>query len=127
MSAVAQRLKAERNKKGLTQKQVSDFTGIHYKTLSGYENAVSEPDLDTLTTLAKLYAVSTDYLLGNDDVATQVAADSLKVQPASYCLEHILEMNNLTFNGALLTADDKERIKRTLELVLWNSNKTNPQ
>lgn len=39
-------------------------TGIHNKTLSGYENGFSKPDLSTLTTLLKLYRVSADRLLG---------------------------------------------------------------
>ncbi len=40
------------------------LTNVNHKTLSGYENGVSEPDLETLKILAILYNVSTDYLLG---------------------------------------------------------------
>jgi len=66
-SIVAQRLKAAREKKKLTQVDVYNRTGINNKTLSGYENDVSAPDLETLKMLADLYEVTTDYLLGVDE------------------------------------------------------------
>lgn len=61
------RLKEARINKGLTQLQVMKLTNVNHKTLSGYENGVSEPDLETLKILAILYNVSTDYLLGRTD------------------------------------------------------------
>lgn len=40
-----------------------ELTGIHRKSLSGYENNVAEPDLQTFSTLVKLYGVSADSIL----------------------------------------------------------------
>ena len=56
-------LRVAREKRGLTQTQVMQLTGINNKTLSGYENGVSEPDLQTLATLLRLYHASADRLL----------------------------------------------------------------
>ncbi len=56
-------LRLARERRGLTQTQVMHLTGINNKTLSGYENGVSEPDLQTLATLLKLYRASADKLL----------------------------------------------------------------
>lgn len=67
---VSERLRLARKAKSLTQVQVKNFTNIHNKTLSGYEKGVSEPDLDTLKTLANLYETSIDYLVGNTDDPT---------------------------------------------------------
>ena len=64
------RLKMAREAKNLTQVQVKSLTNIHNKTLSGYEQGVSEPDIDTLKTLANLYETSIDYLVGNTDEPT---------------------------------------------------------
>lgn len=58
------RLRKAREAKNLTQVQVRELTNIHNKTLSGYEKGVSEPDIDTLKTLAQLYETSVDYLVG---------------------------------------------------------------
>ena len=59
-------LRLARERRGLTQKQVMTMTGINNKTLSGYENGVSEPDLATLGVLLKLYGVPAGRFLGTD-------------------------------------------------------------
>ncbi|MEG3071716.1 MAG: helix-turn-helix transcriptional regulator [Candidatus Syntrophopropionicum ammoniitolerans] len=64
------RLRMARESKHLTQVQVRKLTNINNKTLSGYEKGVSEPDIDTLITLANLYETSIDYLVGNIDEPT---------------------------------------------------------
>lgn len=53
-------LKNARKNKGLTQKQVMEITNINCKSLSGYENNIAEPDLDTFSKLIELYDLSAD-------------------------------------------------------------------
>ena len=48
-------IKKGRNEAGLTQAQVAEMLGIKGNTLSGYENGVSEPDIDTYLKLCKIY------------------------------------------------------------------------
>jgi len=67
LKIVAERLRAARQAKKLSQMEVISLTSIHNKTLSGYENDVSDPSLETLTKLATLYSVKTDWLLGRTD------------------------------------------------------------
>lgn len=57
-------LKNTREDLDLTQLKVMELTGIHHKSLSGYENGVAEPDLQTLATLCRLYRLSMDTVLG---------------------------------------------------------------
>lgn len=66
MDILAIRLKKARIQAGLKQVDVSRKTGINNKTLSGYENEVSEPDAETLRKLAELYDVSVDWLLAKE-------------------------------------------------------------
>lgn len=70
MSTIAERLRKARERKNLRQTQVKAQTGINNKTLSGYENGVSEPDLDTLKRLAELYEVTVDWLTGMTESRT---------------------------------------------------------
>lgn len=67
MESLGKRLRSARERKKLKQTEVKVRTGINNKTLSGYENGVSEPDAETLRILANLYDVTTDYLLGSDN------------------------------------------------------------
>jgi len=66
VSNFAERLKECRENRNLKQTQVADILGTTRATISGYENKVSQPSLETLSKLAILYQVSTDYLLGID-------------------------------------------------------------
>lgn len=56
-------LKKARENKNYTQKYVMELTGINRKSLSGYENNVAEPDLNTFAILARLYNLSADEIL----------------------------------------------------------------
>lgn len=67
-NTLAQRLKELREEKRWSKTEVADQLRI--KTLSTYANweyGIRSPDYDTLIKIAKLYGVSTDYLLGLTD------------------------------------------------------------
>lgn len=119
-SVIGSRLKKARSNKDLTQIQVMEKTNINHKTLSGYENDVSEPDLVTLTVLAELYGVTTDYLLGRTDKNTHLNSLSPKEErDIAKDLEKILsnlESNEaLAFDGEPLDDSTKELMRISLE------------
>lgn len=58
------KLKVLRKKKGLTQVQVAERLGLSKAVISSYEVSSRSPSYDILIKLARLYGVSTDYLLG---------------------------------------------------------------
>lgn len=64
---MGERLKNLRIAKNLTQKQVSERLGIAISTLSGYELEEKHPSYFVLMKLARLYDVSTDYLIGMNE------------------------------------------------------------
>lgn len=137
MSGVGDRLRAARENKRLKQTQVKDRTGIHNKTLSGYENGVSEPDLETLRTLANLYEVSVDSLMAtgvdlknlnsinfstplSNDTYIQQLGRAGRVEENNYIdLSGLLERyNGITFNGELLTKEQIETLKKFISSVI---------
>jgi transcriptional regulator with XRE-family HTH domain len=94
MSTLGERLRLAREKKGLKQTQVKERTNINNKTLSGYENNVSEPDSNTLATLADLYEVSYRWLLtGKGDMSAKKELST-------------------TYNASLTAKDEKDIAKR---------------
>ena len=64
MEHIGEILRTAREDNFYTQKKVMELTGINRKTLSGYENSVAEPDLDTFARLLRLYQLSADEVLG---------------------------------------------------------------
>ena len=58
------RLKELRLENCLRQQELGEILFVNQRTVSYWENSVSEPDYDMLVKIAILFDVSTDYLLG---------------------------------------------------------------
>lgn len=58
------RLKEQRQKQNLSQKQVAERIQVSPSVISNYESGERTPSLESLIALAHLYHCSTDYLLG---------------------------------------------------------------
>lgn len=67
---IGTRLKELRLARKLRQEQVAQIIGVNRTAVSSYETGVRQPSFDTLVSLARLYRVSSDYLLGMTDVRT---------------------------------------------------------
>lgn len=68
---LAERLKACRKEKGLTQMQVAVYCDITEKAYQNYELMTREPKLEILIRIADLYGVSLDYLVGRENGSGQ--------------------------------------------------------
>lgn len=58
------RLKTLKIKKKLTQQQLADLLGLTKSVISAYENGLRYPAYDVLIKIARIFKVSTDFLLG---------------------------------------------------------------
>lgn len=68
-------LKRERKKRRLTQADIGEQLGVSQQAVAKWENNSTEPRAQDLVTLAAIYNVSVDYLLGREldpDVGTRV-------------------------------------------------------
>lgn len=66
-----ERLIKERERKGWTKTETAKRLGIAGSTYSSYEYGHRNPDNGMLVLIANLFGVSTDYLLGNDNVESK--------------------------------------------------------
>ncbi|MDV7719996.1 helix-turn-helix domain-containing protein [Pediococcus ethanolidurans] len=65
---ISDKLKQCRINKSLTQAQVAETLHVSRKTISGWENGRSYPDVNSFVKLSDLYGVSLDLLLRDDRV-----------------------------------------------------------
>ena len=63
---ISKKIRQLRSEQGWTQKQLSEKLHVGKTTVSNYETGYSEPDLEMLNKMAKLFDVSVDCLLGNN-------------------------------------------------------------
>lgn len=104
MTAFSERLISLRESRGWSKTYVANHLGLkNMQTYANYEYGRREPDLETTTKLAKLFNVSTDYLLGRDpkedDLKTADLADDDTI---------------FTFEGKPIPEQDLEYMKRLL-------------
>ena len=64
--ALSERIKTLRVEAGLTQAELARKCGLSRSAVNGWEVGVSVPSTQYIIELAKIFHVSTDYLLGMD-------------------------------------------------------------
>jgi transcriptional regulator with XRE-family HTH domain len=70
-SIFAQRITHLRKMSHMTQQELSDKLHMDRSTYAYYETGKTTPNFDTLQRIARVFAVSVDFLLGNtDDIET---------------------------------------------------------
>lgn len=70
MVNLGEKLKQLRLEKNLTQKQLASRLGVAISAVSSYESDTRCPTFDTLINYARIFHVSTDYLLGLESKCT---------------------------------------------------------
>ena len=120
MSSIGDRLRKAREKKELSQIQVKELTGINNKTLSGYENNVSTPDPETFKTLATLYDVTIDYLMGRESLKKH--SDSEEKSSLTKQAEDIIKIDPDLFvqmcRASYLPEEDRKKIREYSAMLL---------
>lgn len=79
MSTYSNRIKELRIGKSLSQERLADMIGTTKQAVSNYERGVRKPDIPTIEALCDIFNVSSDYLLGKEDVTIRlVGNDGIK-------------------------------------------------
>ncbi|WP_199624510.1 helix-turn-helix domain-containing protein [Paenibacillus alkalitolerans] len=112
------RIRELRKARGMTMKQLGQRLSLAESTISGYENEIRKPDMDTLLQFADLFEVTVDYLLGRTE---QPPA------PVSEVRESVVPYNYAILEGEMetLTEDEAKHVKNSLEMFrLWKAKKS---
>jgi transcriptional regulator with XRE-family HTH domain len=102
---VGDRLRKARERKGISQLEVSNRININNKTLSRYEKGNSEPDFNTLKLLAELYDVTIAYFF-----------DEKKDE--EYDLKELLKDKKVTWGEENLNEEEKQRAIEIINILL---------
>ena len=91
---VADRIRALREQKGLTQTELAKQLGITRSSVNAWEQGISVPSTQYVVELAQIFKVSTDHLLCVDNTATVDVAGLTEqdVQLIHGIVAHLREM-----------------------------------
>lgn len=97
------RLREFRERKKLTQKEISVKIGVSEQAVSKWENGVCLPDIYNLKLLARVLSVSVDCLLDTENVGGEKVVDTINVGGAVF---EIVEKSETVFAGKMFYAKD---------------------
>jgi transcriptional regulator with XRE-family HTH domain len=109
------RLRQEREKRGLTQRELGDRIGTGPNQINRYENSVADPSPYQLKRIAKELQVTTDYLLGLVD------------QKTAHLAEPDLSLAERKFLAALRAGDLRALLRLIDENLPEDNAASNPQ
>jgi len=126
-------LKAARLQAGMTLDEVAQKVGVSRQTIQRYESGVIQNiPSDNIEKIANILGVSPGVLMGwesPDHTAEDIRSNApppLRGDARSRKqLEKILADDQLTYNGVVLGDDDREKLKRAVELAFWDIKEMN--
>lgn len=101
-----ERLRELRKKRKLTMKDVGAKFGLAESTISGYENNLRKPDMDTVEKIADFFEVTVDYLLGRSDSKAFTKGEENFLGDIDLPWETLKEKYNLVIDGESATEEE---------------------
>ncbi|ALX50429.1 hypothetical protein AOX59_18695 [Lentibacillus amyloliquefaciens] len=121
---VGQRIKEERKKKGITQKELGVMIGVKHNTISSYEAGTNAPEQNAIFKIARALDVSTDDLFPEKENATDELdralrmANNLNLKDAEF-------LNQLIEKTLTMTDEEREKFLESLKFTVEYYNKMN--
>ena len=136
MGTFSERLRTSMDAANMKAVELHELTGISKASISEYLSGNYEPKQRNIFKIAQALNVSPSYLMGVSDTpqSPAPASDDLPtVSPTGQKidartrrqLEKVLEDDDLTYNGVVLNAEDKEKVRKALELAFWDIKEMN--
>ena len=72
---IGETIKKLRRERDITQEEFAEVLGVSCQSVSRWENNLCYPDIELIPTIAAFFDISTDKLMGIDDVAEKKAVD----------------------------------------------------
>lgn len=110
------REKLKKDNSKWTQKYVADKIGVARVTYTAYENSTKMPPFDTINSIAELFDIKTDYLMGRTDNPKEATDDGIK---------ELLDdpQTNLMFNDwKNMTTEQREEAIRMIKFIKFKDS-----
>ncbi|WP_313990200.1 helix-turn-helix domain-containing protein [uncultured Selenomonas sp.] len=139
---IGENIKRLRIMHGLSQKELAQIAGVSDKAVSTWENGTKEPRMGAVQKIADYFGLKKSNLIEDNGLEINItpvqspapaSGDLPTVSPTGQKidartrrqLEAVLDDDNLTYNGVVLNGEDKEKVKKALELIFWDVKEKN--
>lgn len=122
MKVFGERLKKLRQNRNMTQAELGNIYDpkLAQSTIGTYENGLREMSYTNLLRTAEYFSTTVSYLLGETD---ELRPDKIEEEKkdSSNDLKEFLKQNQILFNGAELSEEDKKRMIDILTGLFWEN------
>ena len=139
---IGENIKRLRIMHGLSQKELARIAGVSDKAVSTWESGSKEPRMGAVQKIADHFGLKKSNLIEDNGLEISItpaqspapaSGDLPTVSPTGQKidartrrqLEKVLDDDNLTYNGVVLNGEDKEKVKKALELIFWDVKEKN--
>lgn len=108
------KLRLLREANNLTQKQMANILSVTQKSISTYENGLTEPDISTMIKIADFFDVSLDYLLDRRTTKTETTKITVDISADELsALKRVVtrldeQLNQEKYKAAIAQNDKKD-------------------
>ena len=115
--------------RGITQAELAAYMEVSNTTISNWVKGYKVPRMDKVDELCSFFKIKRSELLEQPPASgdlPDVSPTGKKIDARTRRqLEKVLEDDNLTYNGVVLNEEDREKVKKALELAFWDIKELN--
>lgn len=105
---ISQNIRTLRIQKGLTQKQLADLLHVTSQAVSRWENGDVEPSIDTISSMAKIFEVTTDEIINGPESRPQTQNEAPAPQEPIILKEPVVVKEQVVVKEPVIV--EKERV-----------------
>lgn len=113
--SIGETIKQYRKRRGLTQRELAETTGLSRSYLGDIESDRYNPSVKTLRAIAETLQIPTEKMFGVDGLPGDSPRDLLE----------LIKYEKFTLNGRIANANDRIALENILKVLYWDAKEKN--
>ena len=122
---ISENIKLLREQYGLSQKELGQIAGVSDKAVSTWEQGIKEPRIGAIQKIADHFGIQKSNIIEDNGLQSQSVTLTPPTKKVPKDLKKILEDEEFTLNGRMMSAEDKEKMMRIIEAAFYEAKEMN--
>lgn len=122
---ISENIKLLREQYGLSQKELGQIAGVSDKAVSTWEQGIKEPRMGAIQKIADHFGIQKSNIIEDNGLQNQSVTLTPPTKKVPKDLKKILEDEEVTLNGRMMSSEDKEKMMRIIEAAFYEAKEMN--
>lgn len=122
---ISENIKLLREQYGLSQKELGQIAGVSDKAVSTWEQGIKEPRMGAIQKIADHFGIQKSNIIEDNGLQSQSVTLTPPTKKVPKDLKKILEDEEVSLNGRMMSAEDKEKMMRIIEAAFYEAKEMN--